>query len=261
MAIKVADKIKPKGEFKVADASDIEGLQAAINNSMPPIATDTEEHDNSKLASVEYVKNRIGALMGNLTDEQLDTLEEIVAVVKSNRNVIETLQSAIGDKSDKGHTHDDRYYTESEVDTKLSGKAASSHTHNYVPNSAAGLNAAINMLPVGDSTPADADYYVAQYAGGGTTTTTYHRRTMSALWNYIKSKISSVLGLTATAYNGNSATASKLTTTSAGNTSTPVYFNNGVPTACTNFRSKVTFASSMPSASTSKEGDIWIKTS
>lgn len=27
------------------------------------------------------------------------------------------------------HTHDDRYYTESEVDSKLSGKAASSHTH------------------------------------------------------------------------------------------------------------------------------------
>lgn len=27
------------------------------------------------------------------------------------------------------HTHDDRYYTESEIDTKLSGKANSSHTH------------------------------------------------------------------------------------------------------------------------------------
>lgn len=27
------------------------------------------------------------------------------------------------------HTHDDRYYTESEIDTKLSGKAASSHKH------------------------------------------------------------------------------------------------------------------------------------
>lgn len=31
--------------------------------------------------------------------------------------------------TDFAHTHDDRYYTESEIDTKLSGKAASSHKH------------------------------------------------------------------------------------------------------------------------------------
>lgn len=31
--------------------------------------------------------------------------------------------------SRKNHTHDDRYYTETEIDTKLKGKAASSHTH------------------------------------------------------------------------------------------------------------------------------------
>lgn len=31
--------------------------------------------------------------------------------------------------TDFDHTHDDRYYTESEVDTKLSGKADKSHTH------------------------------------------------------------------------------------------------------------------------------------
>lgn len=31
--------------------------------------------------------------------------------------------------ADFAHTHDDRYYTESEVDSKLSGKAASSHKH------------------------------------------------------------------------------------------------------------------------------------
>ena len=50
----------------------------------------------------------------------------------------------------------------------------------------------INSLSTGDDTPSDADYYVAQYAGGGTTTTTYHRRPISALWNYIKSKLATV---------------------------------------------------------------------
>ena len=37
--------------------------------------------------------------------------------------------SLFAGKSDTGHTHDDRYYTETETDTLLSGKAASSHNH------------------------------------------------------------------------------------------------------------------------------------
>ena len=42
---------------------------------------------------------------------------------------ITNLQSALDNKSATGHTHDDRYYTETEIDTKLNGKANSSHTH------------------------------------------------------------------------------------------------------------------------------------
>lgn len=65
----------------------------------------------------------------------------------------------------------------------------------------------INSLSTATNTPKDADYYVSQYAGGGTTTTSYHRRPVSALWDYIKGKISSVLGLTSSAYSGKAATA------------------------------------------------------
>lgn len=39
------------------------------------------------------------------------------------------LQTALDGKAASTHTHDDRYYTESEINTKLSGKANSSHTH------------------------------------------------------------------------------------------------------------------------------------
>lgn len=83
------------------------------------------------------------------------------------------------------------------------------------PNAAA--NDLINALSTGDATPTGEDYYVAQFAGGGTTTKTYHRRPIKALWEYIKSQISSVLGLTATSYGGNAATA---TTAQNYNTST-----------------------------------------
>lgn len=48
----------------------------------------------------------------------------------------------------------------------------------------------LNSLDIGSSTPVDGDYYISQYVGGGTTTTTYHRRPMSALWLYVKSKLS-----------------------------------------------------------------------
>ena len=53
-------------------------------------------------------------------------------------------------------------------------------------------NALINSLGEGTDTPSDNDYYISQYAGGGTTHRTYYRRPVSALWNYIKSKLSTV---------------------------------------------------------------------
>lgn len=65
----------------------------------------------------------------------------------------------------------------------------------------------INSLSEETSTPKDADYYVSQYQNGGTSNTSFVRRPVSALWNYIKGKISSVLGLTASAYSGKAATA------------------------------------------------------
>lgn len=39
------------------------------------------------------------------------------------------LQSALDGKAAASHTHDDRYYTESEVDAALAGKADATHTH------------------------------------------------------------------------------------------------------------------------------------
>ena len=42
---------------------------------------------------------------------------------------ITNLQSALDSKSATGHTHDERYYTETEMNTKLNGKANSSHSH------------------------------------------------------------------------------------------------------------------------------------
>lgn len=94
------------------------------------------------------------------------------------------INTKLDSKSNTGHTHDDRYYTEAEMNTKLAGKSDNGHSHD--------LNTMINTLTEGTAAPTDNDYYIAQYAGGGTTTTTYHRRLHSALWSYIKGKADSV---------------------------------------------------------------------
>lgn len=91
--------------------------------------------------------------------------------------------------------------------TQFNGALSGNATTATSIGTEAGVNTSINRLGIGSSDPQDADYYIAQYSGGGTTTTTYHRRPHSALWNYIKGKISSVLGLTATNYGGKAATA------------------------------------------------------
>ena len=47
-----------------------------------------------------------------------------------NRYYTETeIDSKLNGKSNTGHTHDDRYYTESEMNTKLAGKSDTTHSH------------------------------------------------------------------------------------------------------------------------------------
>ena len=84
-------------------------------------------------------------------------------------------------------------------------------------------NELINGLTTEYSTPVDTDYYVSQYVNGGDTTKTFHRRPMSALWEYIKGKISSILGLTTTDYGGTAITAKKMKVATSFSTSAITY--------------------------------------
>lgn len=81
----------------------------------------------------------------------------------------------------EAHTHDDRYYTEAEMNSKLSGK---------VDNTEAGANGLINKLSTADGVPNDATVFISQHNDGKTAS--YYRRPISTLWTYIKSKADSV---------------------------------------------------------------------
>lgn len=110
--------------------------------------------------------------VGNFKAVSTVASQELTDTEKSNARANIGAQVA-GSYASSTHNHDDKYQAKGSY-------ASASHTHD--------LSTMINGLSIGTDTPSDADYYVSQYAGGGDTTTTYHRRPVSALWSYIKSK-------------------------------------------------------------------------
>lgn len=71
-------------------------------------------------------------------------------------------------------------------------------------------NVFLDALDTENTAPTDTNYYISQEVGSGSSSTTYVKKPMSALWSYTNTKISNVLGLTATDYGGNAATATQL---------------------------------------------------
>lgn len=75
------------------------------------------------------------------------------------------------------HTHDDRYYTKTEISTKLNDK---------VDNSSTGADSLLSKLTTTwDTNPTDNTYFIRQDVGG---TDTFGRVKFSTLWNYIREK-------------------------------------------------------------------------
>ena len=75
----------------------------------------------------------------NAQDAETLTGASLATILNSSDIEIPTSKAvltAIANKADKSHVHDDKYYIKSEVDTKISGKSDTDHTHsNYVPTS------------------------------------------------------------------------------------------------------------------------------
>ena len=88
------------------------------------------EADGKVLASDVAPGVRMRGVQDNLTSTATDQ--------SLSANQGKVLKGLVDGKAASSHTHDDRYYTESEMNTKLNGKANSSHTHNYAGSSSAG---------------------------------------------------------------------------------------------------------------------------
>lgn len=83
--------------------------------------------DGSDAASITVIKDGNGSGGTVLQIKQANDNNDIVNVVAGDLKLNGVSVSTYG------HNHDDRYYTESEVNTKLNGKSDTGHTHsNYV---------------------------------------------------------------------------------------------------------------------------------
>lgn len=104
---------------------------------------------------LDKLSNKFAALthkhtISDITDYKVDTALSSTSTNPVQNKVLDAefeaistamnaLDLAIDGKADASHNHDDRYYTETEVDSKLSGKANTSHG-NHVPTTQTASN-------------------------------------------------------------------------------------------------------------------------
>lgn len=96
--------------FNVTDSNTVYG------NATTSAAGLMSAADKTKLDSVVAGSNHV-------------TVDAELSSTSTNPVQNKVIKSALDGKSNSSHTHDDRYYTESEINTKLAAKANSSHTH------------------------------------------------------------------------------------------------------------------------------------
>lgn len=107
------------GFLSKEDKSKLDGIATEANK--------TVVDSSLSSSSTNPVQNKVvnSALNGKSNTGHEHTSDEIHYAYDQNVSVTTILEN----KAAKNHTHDDRYYTETEMNTKLNGKANSSHTH------------------------------------------------------------------------------------------------------------------------------------
>ncbi len=69
-------------------------------------------------------------LDGIATEANKTVVDSSLSGSSTNPVQNKVVNSALNGKANTSHTHDDRYYTETEMNSKLNGKANANHTHN-----------------------------------------------------------------------------------------------------------------------------------
>ena len=104
----------------------IDAIDGRISDFITSHNTSNSAHDNilSTVAKTGSFNDLTDTPNGFIVDSSLSTTS--TNPVQNN-----VLTNALDNKAETGHNHDDRYYTESEINTKLDNKASSTHSHTW----------------------------------------------------------------------------------------------------------------------------------
>lgn len=106
------------------------------------------DKDEATLQSAKSYADGIKNDLLNGAGEAYDTLKELGAAIDANKGAIDVLEDVAIGKADKEHTHDDRYYTEAEINSMLDAKANSNHDHESVYDTAGSAAKALSDAKV-----------------------------------------------------------------------------------------------------------------
>ena len=106
-------------------------LASAVKKSWPSNAP-APQVDLSWYASSSAVSSAIQSQNKKIEQKADSSFVQWVAqTAQTALNAANQAKQTADGKANANHNHDDRYYTESEIDNKLSGKADANHTHNF----------------------------------------------------------------------------------------------------------------------------------
>lgn len=160
---KIGDGITKVNNLPFADANKVDKISGkglstndyttAEKNKLASIA----EGANKTIVDSELSSTSTDPVQNKVVNAAINDLNTLVG----DTAVATQISNAVASKADVSHTHDDRYYTESEIDTKLSGKSDTSHTHSAYVNQNAFSNIKVGNTTVAADTATDTVTLVA----------------------------------------------------------------------------------------------------